>query len=68
MIYRVVLVTEKNTGCNPKSITGEIEKECNRWSNQGFVLVTAYQQSANAGCNGSAVGAVLIFAKQKDTQ
>jgi hypothetical protein len=65
MHYKVVIVTEKTACCGGGSdISQEIERESNRWSGKGYILVTAYQQHV-AGCgNQSSVGAVLIFVKQ----
>lgn len=65
MQYQVVVVHEKSGCGGPSSIDTEIQRECNRWASQGFVLVTAYNQQVSV-CAGSAVGAVLIFAKQQD--
>ena len=64
MEYKVVVVSESNQ-CGATSSIGEtIEKEANRWSSQGYVLVTAYQQQVAKCGNQSAVGAVLIFARR----
>jgi hypothetical protein len=59
------------------SIDDEIQQACDREARRGYVLVTAYAQqmssvtvvnascaSAARGIQGSAVGAILIFAKQ----
>jgi hypothetical protein len=83
MHYQVVLVNEKaSTNCNcgqpntdtKTTITSEIEKECNKWAAQGYVLVSAYDKGAtttvasNCGCyagsQASVNGAVLVFAKR----
>ena len=63
MQYKVVIVTEKSSCGGQSNIAVEIERETNRWSNSGYVLVTAYQQQVAVCCNQSAIGAVLIFAK-----
>ena len=59
MHYKVVLVHEQTNCCEKKPIAVEIEKECNHWGGQGYVLVTAYRQAAQA-----ATGAILIFARR----
>jgi len=67
MHYKVVLVHEQTSCCETKSIAMEIEKECNHWGGQGYVLVTAYRQTAAVGqnCNQqNEVGAILIFARR----
>jgi hypothetical protein len=68
MHYRVILVSEKSSCCSGTSIAGEIEATCNQYANSGYVLVTAYRQTASTaqGCNSQAeVGAVLIFARRQ---
>lgn len=63
--YKVVVVSESTSGCgNVKSIDTQIENEANKWSKNGYVLVTAYQQNVSGCGNQNSVGAVLIFAKQ----
>jgi hypothetical protein len=67
MYYKVVLVHQKSSCCNTTPIAGEIEQTANRMASQGYVLVTAYQQSASvqAGCGTTAeTGAILIFARE----
>jgi hypothetical protein len=68
MHYRVILVHEKSKCCSGGSISKEIEDTCNKYANSGYVLVTAYRQTASTaqGCNSQAeVGAVLIFARRQ---
>jgi hypothetical protein len=60
MQYKVVFVSEAGGCCEQKkSIEKEIQQECNHWGSQGYVLVTAYRQAAQA-----ATGAILIFARR----
>ena len=63
MQYKVILVHQRSQCCSTTPITGEIEQAANHMASQGYVLVTAYQQATNVGCNQSATGAVLVFAR-----
>ena len=63
MIYKTVLVAQKNTCCSQSSITDEIQKSLDQHSRGGWVLITAYQQKT-ASCNGPTVGAILIYGKR----
>tara|TARA_B100000949_G_C13934780_1_gene306357 strand:- start:287 stop:496 length:210 start_codon:yes stop_codon:yes gene_type:complete len=67
MHYKVMLVHQKSSCCSTTPIAGEIESACNRMASAGYVLVTAYQQTASVqmgACNQqSETGAVLVFAR-----
>lgn len=67
-MYKVVVVSEQQANCctNQKEvhIDKAIETEANRWSSQGFALISAYPQQVAKCGNTSSVGAVLIFAKR----
>ncbi len=67
MHYKVILVHQRSSCCSSTPIAGEIEQAANRMASQGYVLVSAYQQSASvqAGCGTAAeTGAILIFARE----
>ncbi len=68
MQYKVLLVHQKTSCCSTTPIAGEIESACNRMTSQGFILVTAYQQTASVSmgsCNQQAeTGAILVFARE----
>jgi len=69
MQYKVLLVHQKTSCCSTTPIAGEIETACNRMSSQGYILVTAYQQTASVTiglCNqGGETGAILVFAHNR---
>ena len=69
MQYKVLLVHQKTSCCSTTPIAGEIEAACNRMSSQGYILVTAYQQTASVQMGlfnqGGETGAILVFARNR---
>jgi hypothetical protein len=67
MHYKVILVHQQSSCCSRTPITAEIEHAANQMASDGYVLVTAYQQTASVQVccgSGSEIGAVLVFARE----
>ncbi len=67
MQYHTVIVSEQSGCCGGNvNLEQAIQQALNQYSSQGWVLITAYQQSVST-CNGnsSEVGAVLIFGRRR---
>ena len=67
MQYHTVIVSEQKGCCGGDvNLEQAIQQALNQHAAQGWVLITAYQQSVST-CNGnpSEVGAVLIFGRRR---